>query len=194
MSEESLVSWFGFIHVILINGSRRRTSPIQVQYASRTVDLLLSGHFLWLIHTARNREWHRDREMMCSYIMLCSVHTTQGQGQVQGNIIFYCAHPVPCPCPSPGPMQCVWAISLNFTIKMCPFNMRVWCFNTKGGRCVFYLLIKDGKNCNLTYSLRFLSHQAKAKKKKIKGKIKGKTNTKGNFCFQFRFRWVWMGL
>ena len=31
------------------------------------------------------------------YITLCIVHTTQGQGQVHGIIVFYCAHPVPCP-------------------------------------------------------------------------------------------------
>ena len=37
------------------------------------------------------------------------VHPTQGQGQVHGSIVLYCAHPVPCPCPCPclGPVQCV---------------------------------------------------------------------------------------
>ena len=44
-------------------------------------------------------------EMMGLYIMLCTVYTTQGQGQEQITIIFYCAHPGPCPCPSP--VQCV---------------------------------------------------------------------------------------
>ena len=49
--------------------------------------------------------WDRDsdREAMCFYIMLCAVQTTQGQGQEQGTIVFYCAHHGPCPCP--GPMQ-----------------------------------------------------------------------------------------
>ena len=41
--------------------------------------------------------------MMGFYIMLSTVHTTQGQGQAQEIIVFYCNHPVPCP----GPMQCV---------------------------------------------------------------------------------------
>ena len=58
---------------------------------------------LWLIHTARNRD--RDWETMGFYIMLCTVHTTQGQGQGQGAIVFYCTHPSPCPCT--GPVQCV---------------------------------------------------------------------------------------
>ena len=44
-------------------------------------------------------------EMMGFYIMLCSVHTTQGQGQEQGTIVFYCTHPRPCP--GPGLVQCV---------------------------------------------------------------------------------------
>ena len=39
--------------------------------------------------------------MMGSYITLCSVHTTLGQGQVQGPIVFYYIPPVPCPCPVP---------------------------------------------------------------------------------------------
>ena len=46
--------------------------------------------------------------------------------------------------------------------------MRVWCFNTKGGRCVFYVLIKDGKNYSLRYGLRLLSYQANEKRKKGK--------------------------
>ena len=40
-------------------------------------------------------------------ITLCTVHTTQWQGQ--GTIVFYCVYP--CPCPVPGPVQCVWAIT-----------------------------------------------------------------------------------
>ena len=36
----------------------------------------------------------RDQEIMGFYIMLCTVHTTQGQGQVHGTIVFYCAHPL----------------------------------------------------------------------------------------------------
>ena len=47
----------------------------------------------------------RDRETMGFNIMLCTVHTTQGQGQVHGTIVVYCAYPVPCPCP--GPVQFV---------------------------------------------------------------------------------------
>ena len=41
------------------------------------------------------------------YMMLCAVHTTQGQGQKHGTIVFYCVHPVPGPRPCPGPAQCV---------------------------------------------------------------------------------------
>ena len=39
------------------------------------------------------------------YIMLCTVHTRQGQG----TIVFYCARPSPCPGLGlgPGPAQCV---------------------------------------------------------------------------------------
>ena len=58
----------------------------------------------WLIHTARDRD--RDREKMGFYIMLCTVHTTQGQGQSQGTTVFYCAHHGACLGPSPGPVQC----------------------------------------------------------------------------------------
>ena len=39
-------------------------------------------------------------------IMLCTVHTAQGQ--TQGTIVFYRARSGPCP----GPVQCVWAITL----------------------------------------------------------------------------------
>ena len=42
------------------------------------------------------------------FYVLC---TTQGQGQTQGIIVFYCTHPVPSPCP--GSVQCVWAITLR---------------------------------------------------------------------------------
>ena len=44
-----------------------------------------------------------SRLVMGFYITFCTVHTTQGQGQVQGTIVFYCALPGPCPCPSPVP-------------------------------------------------------------------------------------------
>ena len=60
---------------------------------------------LWLIHTAWDRDQDRDWEMMGFYITLCTVHTTQGQGQTQGIIVFCCTHP--CPCSGPGPVQCV---------------------------------------------------------------------------------------
>ena len=53
---------------------------------------------LWLVHTARDRERDREWEMMGFSITLCTVHTTQGQGQ--GTIVFYCAHPSPSPCTS----------------------------------------------------------------------------------------------
>ena len=59
---------------------------------------------IWLIHTILDREW----ETMGFYITLCTVHTTQGQGQGQGTIVLYCAHPGHFLCP--GPMQCVWTI------------------------------------------------------------------------------------
>ena len=39
---------------------------------------------------------------MASYVMLCIVHTTQGQE----TIVFYCAHP----SPRPGLVQCVSAM------------------------------------------------------------------------------------
>ena len=68
---------------------------------------------LWLILTARDQDRDRDWEMMGFCIMLCTVHTTQGQGQVHGTIVFYCAHSVPCP--GPGPVQYVCA----FTPRSC---------------------------------------------------------------------------
>ena len=40
--------------------------------------------------------------------MLCTVHTTQGQGQVQEAIVFYYTHPGRCPCDDP--VQCARAI------------------------------------------------------------------------------------
>ena len=49
-------------------------------------------------------------------ITLCTVPTTQVQGQGQGTIVFYCAHPNPCPCPGASPTQCVWTITLLYTI------------------------------------------------------------------------------
>ena len=61
---------------------------------------------LWLIHTAQDYDWDRDREMMGFYITLCTVHTIQRQGQVQGIIVFHCTHPVPCPWPCPAPVPC----------------------------------------------------------------------------------------
>ena len=36
--------------------------------------------------------------MMDFCVTLSTVHATQGQGQAQDIIVFYCAHPVPCPC------------------------------------------------------------------------------------------------
>ena len=42
------------------------------------------------------------------FIMLYTVHTTQGQGQGQVTIVFYCTHPGPGPCPVPGPSRTVW--------------------------------------------------------------------------------------
>ena len=66
---------------------------------------------LMALHIARDRDRDRNREMMGLYITLCTVHTTQGKGQIHGTIVFYCAHPVPYPCPWPGPLQCVWAIT-----------------------------------------------------------------------------------
>ena len=62
----------------------------------------------WLIHTARNPDRGRIREMMSLCVTLCTVHTTQGQG----TIAFCCARPGPCPCPGTGPVQCVWAMTL----------------------------------------------------------------------------------
>ena len=51
--------------------------------------------------------------MMAFYTTLCTVHTTQGQGQgqTQETIVSHCASPVPCP--GPRPVQCVWALQLN---------------------------------------------------------------------------------
>ena len=59
---------------------------------------------LWLIHTAQDRDRDRDREAVGFYVTLCTVHNTQGQGQVHGAIVFYFAHSIPCP--SPGLVQC----------------------------------------------------------------------------------------
>ena len=64
---------------------------------------------LWLRHTARDREWNRERETMGFYITLCTVHTTQEQGQGQVTIVLYCVYPRPYPVP--GPVQCEQAIS-----------------------------------------------------------------------------------
>ena len=63
---------------------------------------------LRLIHTARDRDRDRDREIMGFCIVLYTVHTTQGQGQV--TIVFYCTRPSASPCSVPGPVQCEWAI------------------------------------------------------------------------------------
>ena len=35
------------------------------------------------------------------YIMLCTVHTTQGKGWGLGIIVSFCTHPGPYPCPGP---------------------------------------------------------------------------------------------
>ena len=43
------------------------------------------------------------------YITPCIVYITQGQGQKQGTIVFYCARP----CPGLSPVQYVWAIKLE---------------------------------------------------------------------------------
>ena len=48
--------------------------------------------------------------MMGFYIMLCTVHTAQGQG----TIVFHCVHPGPCPVS--GTVQYVWAIKGAFTL------------------------------------------------------------------------------
>ena len=52
---------------------------------------LTAMHFQyqWFIHTARDRDRAKVREMMGFYITLCTVHTTQGQGI----IVFYCTDP-----------------------------------------------------------------------------------------------------
>ena len=42
----------------------------------------------WLVHIALDRGRDRELEMMGFYNILCIVHTTQGQGQVQGNHCF----------------------------------------------------------------------------------------------------------
>ena len=44
---------------------------------------------------------------MDSYIMLCTVHTTQGLGKEPEPTVSYCASPIPCTGPSPVPVQCV---------------------------------------------------------------------------------------
>ena len=43
--------------------------------------------------------------MMGFCITLCTVHTTQGQGQE--TIVFYCARSSPCPCSGPGAVRYV---------------------------------------------------------------------------------------
>ena len=75
------------------------------------IDFMFLAPPLWLIHTPWDRDRDRDREMMGFCIMLYTVHTTQGEGQVHVTIVFYCTHPGPGPCPSPGPVQCEWAIT-----------------------------------------------------------------------------------
>ena len=49
------------------------------------------------------------------YIMLCTVHTTQGQGQGQGTIVFYRAHPISYPCSSHAPSS-VYEPGPNFVV------------------------------------------------------------------------------
>ena len=71
----------------------------------------LCTEFLIMVHTHCMGQG-QGLEMMGFYIMLCTTHTTQGQGQ--GTIVFYSAHSGPCPCSGPGPKQCIWAISLDW--------------------------------------------------------------------------------
>ena len=75
------------------------SAPESAEYmiASPTCATNFVFPFLWLIHTARERD--RDEEITGFCIMLCTVPTTQGQGQ--GTIVFYCVHPSPCSGPSP---------------------------------------------------------------------------------------------
>ena len=51
--------------------------------------------FLLVMAHAGDQDRDREWEMMSFYIMLCTVHTTQGQKQVA--VVFYCARP----CSSP---------------------------------------------------------------------------------------------
>ena len=62
--------------------------------------------------------------MMGFYIMICTVHTTQGQG----TIAFYCAHP--SQCPGPSPMQCVRAIIGILPIFWASLTLRSQCKRT----------------------------------------------------------------
>ena len=76
---------------------------------SATGSLTISGSYrdeggawnLWLVHTARDRERDSEWETMGFCIILCTVHTTQEQGQEEVPIVFYCALPVPVSFPVP---------------------------------------------------------------------------------------------
>ena len=108
-----------------------------------------------MAHTALDRERDWDRETMGFYITLCTVHTTQGQGQ--GTIVFYCARPdpgpgpCPCPdpCPDPSPVQCVWAISpTSFTVY------RMKCFGLSWNLVLgIYAAEWESQSANPTYQV-----------------------------------------
>ena len=82
---------------LFVNGSQCAITDFKISWIRRLFSLSLClcvNQLLWLIHTALGR----DRETMGFYIVLCPVHTTQGQG----TIVFYSTRP--------GPVQCIWAI------------------------------------------------------------------------------------
>ena len=79
---------------------------------------------LWLVHNARDRERDRERKMMGFYITLCTVHTTQEQGQ--GTIFFYCVHPGPCPFPFPVPCSVYKPLGSEVVSQFAHFAETYW--------------------------------------------------------------------
>ena len=69
-----------FAKQLLQNSANRNVSMQSENVHLRQKKRFMGNNDLWLIHTARDR----DRKMMGFYIMLCAVHTTQGQAQWPG--------------------------------------------------------------------------------------------------------------
>ena len=91
--------------VLMTSRCSNRDESISPWFLNATGGITFSSwqgsYDLFTLHGIRTGTWNM-------YITLCTVHTTQGQGQ--GTIVVYCAHSDPRTCPVPVPVQCVWAI------------------------------------------------------------------------------------